>query len=179
MPRAFQNYAIVHVDYRSRTSSVQGLGYIKDYTQRKYHVHMLSYARYETPYYHRGDKHPVDRVLKVHVHELRLAGDLSTYVVQMLQNRTRMLQTMYGDVKSYMRSSSGQAKQEVDDYFSTKDDDSSYYNYRYGRGYVMLNHIAYVSYCVNRLKESLKDITRIYKDYPSIKYYERSEYNVW
>jgi len=179
MPRAFRNYDLVNVNYSSRTCNMQGLGYIKDYTQRKYHVHMLSYARYDAPYYHRGNKRPVDKVIKAHVHELRLAGDLSTYVVQMLQNRTKMLQNMYGEIKSYMKKGSNISDQELNDYFSTRDDESSYYNYRYGRGNVLLNHIAYVSYCVNRLKESLKDITNIYKDYPSIKYYERSEYNVW
>lgn len=180
MPRAYKDNQLVEVFYSSRNAQVRGLGRVETYTssERKYSVRMLSYRDYYIPtYYYRRQLAPLphDKVLKVWSREMSPSFDIKPHIHNMERTRVSALQDMYREVKrrfdkpSEFKDFDGSA---VNNYFSSNADD--WQDYRDGGGGTILQHLAYVSFCLQRLQNSPKT-----KNYVSTKYFERSDYDVW
>ena len=186
MPRAYKDNQLVDVFYSSRTTQVKGLGRVENYIskERKYSVRMLSYNNYYVPsHYHRsrGNWQPHDKVLKAWSYELTPCYDMKPHIDEMERTRSDTIQAMYNDVAARVKNSDkpvifgeldGVNSCSVNNYFSSNADD--WKDWRDGNGNTMLHHVAYISFCLQRLQASSKT-----ENYVSTYYFERSDYNVW
>ena len=177
MPRAYKDNQLVDVFYSSRTTQVKGLGRVENYIskERKYSVRMLSYKNYYVPsHYHRIRTHwqPHDKVLKAWSYELTPCYDTKPHIDEMERTRSDTVQAMYQDVSARVKNPSDFNPSAIDNYFSSEEDD--WKDWRDGNGNTKLHHVAYISFCLQRLKASPKT-----ENYISTQYFERSDYNVW
>ena len=177
MPRAYKDNQLVDVFYSSRTTQVKGLGRVETYIskERKYSVRMLSYKNYYVPsHYHRIRTHwqPHDKVLKAWSYELTPCYDMKPHIDEMERTRSDTIQAMYQDVSARVKNPDDFNSSAIDNYFSSEEDD--WKDWRDGNGNTMLHHVAYISFCLQRLKASPKT-----ENYISTQYFERSDYNVW
>ena len=177
MPRAYKDNQLVDVFYSSRTTQVKGLGRVENYIskERKYSVRMLSYKNYYVPsHYHRIRTHwqPHDKVLKAWSYELTPCYDTKPHIDEMERTRSDTVQAMYQDVSARVKNPSDFNPSAIDNYFSSEEDD--WKDWRDGNGNTRLHHVAYISFCLQRLKASAKT-----ENYISTQYFERSDYNVW
>ena len=177
MPRAYKDNQLVDVFYSSRTTQVKGLGRVETYIskERKYSVRMLSYKNYYVPsHYHRIRTHwqPHDKVLKAWSYELTPCYDTKPHIDEMERTRSDTIQAMYQDVSARVKNPNDFAQSAIDNYFSSEEDD--WKDWRDGNGNTRLHHVAYISFCLQRLKASPKT-----ENYISTQYFERSDYNVW
>ena len=177
MPRAYKDNQLVDVFYSSRTTQVKGLGRVENYIskERKYSVRMLSYKNYYVPsHYHRIRTHwqPHDKVLKAWSYELTPCYDTKPHIDEMERTRSDTIQAMYQDISTRMKNPSEFNPSAIDNYFSSEEDD--WKDWRDGNGNTRLHHVAYISFCLQRLKASPKT-----ENYISTQYFERSDYNVW
>jgi len=177
MPRAYKDNQLVDVFYSSRTTQVKGLGRVENYIskERKYSVRMLSYKNYYVPsHYHRIRTHwqPHDKVLKAWSYELNPCYDTKPHIDEMEKTRSDTIQAMYQDISARIKNPSEFNPSAIDNYFSSEEDD--WKDWRDGNGNTRLHHVAYISFCLQRLKASLKT-----ENYISTQYFERSDYNVW
>ena len=177
MPRAYKDNQLVDVFYSSRTTQVKGLGRVENYIskERKYSVRMLSYSNYYVPsHYHRARRHwqPHDKVLKVWSYELTPCYDTKPHIDEMERTRSDTIQSMYQDVSARVKNPNDFATSAINNYFSSEEDD--WKDWRDGNGNTRLHHVAYISFCLQRLKASPKT-----ENYISTQYFERSDYNVW
>ena len=177
MPRAYRDNQLVDVFYSSRTTQVRGLGRVENYIskERKYSVRMLSYKNYYVPsHYHRsrGNWQPHDKVLKAWSYELTPCYDMKPHIDEMERTRGDTIQAMYNDVASRVKNPSQFSSSTIKNYFSNDADD--WKDWRDGNGNTMLHHVAYISFCLQRLQASPQT-----KNYVSTYYFERSDYNVW
>ena len=177
MPRAYKDNQLVDVFYSSRTTQVKGLGRVENYIskERKYSVRMLSYKNYYVPsHYHRIRTHwqPHDKVLKAWSYELAPCYDTKPHIDEMERTRSDTIQAMYQDVSARVKNPSDFNPSAIDNYFSSEEDD--WKDWRDGNGNTRLHHVAYISFCLQRLKASPKT-----ENYISTQYFERSDYNVW
>ena len=177
MPRAYKDNQLVDVFYSSRTTQVKGLGRVETYIskERKYSVRMLSYKNYYVPsHYHRIRAHwqPHDKVLKAWSYELTPCYDTKPHIDEMERTRSDTIQAMYQDVSARVKNPSEFNPSTIDNYFSSEEDD--WKDWRDGNGNTKLHHVAYISFCLQRLKASPKT-----ENYISTQYFERSDYNVW
>ena len=177
MPRAYKDNQLVDVFYSSRTTQVKGLGRVETYIskERKYSVRMLSYKNYYVPsHYHRIRTHwqPHDKVLKAWSYELTPCYDTKPHIDEMERTRSDTIQAMYQDVSARVKSPDAFNPSAIDNYFSSEEDD--WKDWRDGNGNTRLHHVAYISFCLQRLKASPKT-----ENYISTQYFERSDYNVW
>lgn len=177
MPRAYKDNQLVDVFYSSRTTQVKGLGRVENYIskERKYSVRMLSYKNYYVPsHYHRIRTHwqPHDKVLKAWSYELTPCYDTKPHIDEMERTRSDTVQAMYQDVSARVKNPSDFNPSAIDNYFSSEEDD--WKDWRDGNGNTRLHHVAYISFCLQRLKASPKT-----ENYISTQYFERSDYNVW
>ena len=177
MPRAYKDNQLVDVFYSSRTTQVKGLGRVENYIskERKYSVRMLSYKNYYVPsHYHRIRTHwqPHDKVLKAWSYELTPCYDTKPHIDEMERTRSDTIQAMYQDVSARVKNPSDFNPSAIDNYFSSEEDD--WKDWRDGNGNTRLHHVAYISFCLQRLKASPKT-----ENYISTHYFERSDYNVW
>ena len=177
MPRAYKDNQLVDVFYSSRTTQVKGLGRVENYIskERKYSVRMLSYSNYYVPsHYHRARRHwqPHDKVLKVWSYELTPCYDTKPHIDEMERTRSDTIQSMYQDVSARVKNPNDFATSAIQNYFSSEEDD--WKDWRDGNGNTKLHHVAYISFCLQRLQASPKT-----ENYISTHYFERSDYNVW
>ena len=177
MPRAYKDNQLVDVFYSSRTTQVKGLGRVETYIskERKYSVRMLSYKNYYVPsHYHRIRTHwqPHDKVLKAWSYELTPCYDTKPHIDEMERTRSDTIQAMYQDVSARVKNPDDFNPSAIDNYFSSEEDD--WKDWRDGNGNTRLHHVAYISFCLQRLKASPKT-----ENYVSTYYFERSDYNVW
>ena len=177
MPRAYKDNQLVDVFYSSRTTQVKGLGRVETYIskERKYSVRMLSYKNYYVPsHYHRIRTHwqPHDKVLKAWSYELTPCYDTKPHIDEMERTRSDTIQAMYQDVAARVKNPNDFAQSAINNYFSSEEDD--WKDWRDGNGNTRLHHVAYISFCLQRLKASPKT-----ENYISTQYFERSDYNVW
>ena len=177
MPRAYKDNQLVDVFYSSRTTQVKGLGRVETYIskERKYSVRMLSYKNYYVPsHYHRIRTHwqPHDKVLKAWSYELTPCYDTKPHIDEMERTRSDTIQAMYQDVATRVKNPNDFAQSAINNYFSSEEDD--WKDWRDGNGNTRLHHVAYISFCLQRLKASPKT-----ENYISTQYFERSDYNVW
>ena len=177
MPRAYKDNQLVDVFYSSRTTQVKGLGRVENYIskERKYSVRMLSYKNYFVPsHYHRIRTHwqPHDKVLKAWSYELTPCYDTKPHIDEMERTRSDTIQAMYQDISARIKNPSEFNPSAVNNYFSSEEDD--WKDWRDGNGNTRLHHVAYISFCLQRLKASPKT-----ENYISTQYFERSDYNVW
>ena len=177
MPRAYKDNQLVDVFYSSRTTQVKGLGRVETYIskERKYSVRMLSYKNYYVPsHYHRIRTHwqPHDKVLKAWSYELTPCYDTKPHIDEMERTRSNTIQAMYQDVATRIKNPIEFNTSAINNYFSNDADD--WKDWRDGNGNTMLHHVAYISFCLQRLKASPKT-----ENYISTQYFERSDYNVW
>lgn len=177
MPRAYKDNQLVDVFYSSRTTQVKGLGRVETYIskERKYSVRMLSYKNYYVPsHYHRIRTHwqPHDKVLKAWSYELTPCYDTKPHIDEMERTRSDTIQAMYQDVAARVKNPNDFAQSAINNYFSSEEDD--WKDWRDGNGNTKLHHVAYISFCLQRLKASPKT-----ENYISTQYFERSDYNVW
>ena len=177
MPRAYKDNQLVDVFYSSRTTQIKGLGRVENYIskERKYSVRMLSYKNYYVPsHYHRIRTHwqPHDKVLKAWSYELTPCYDTKPHIDEMERTRSDTIQAMYQDVSARVKNPSDFNPSAIDNYFSSEEDD--WKDWRDGNGNTRLHHVAYISFCLQRLKASPKT-----ENYISTQYFERSDYNVW
>ena len=177
MPRAYKDNQLVDVFYSSRTTQVKGLGRVETYIskERKYSVRMLSYKNYYVPsHYHRIRTHwqPHDKVLKAWSYELTPCYDTKPHIDEMERTRSDTIQAMYQDVSARVKNPDDFNSSAIDNYFSSEEDD--WKDWRDGNGNTRLHHVAYISFCLQRLKASPKT-----ENYISTQYFERSDYNVW
>jgi len=177
MPRAYKDNQLVDVFYSSRTTQVKGLGRVENYIskERKYSVRMLSYKNYFVPsHYHRIRTHwqPHDKVLKAWSYELTPCYDTKPHIDEMERTRSDTIQSMYQDISARIKNPSEFNPSAVNNYFSSEEDD--WKDWRDGNGNTRLHHVAYISFCLQRLKASSKT-----ENYISTQYFERSDYNVW
>ena len=177
MPRAYKDNQLVDVFYSSRTTQVKGLGRVETYIskERKYSVRMLSYKNYYVPsHYHRIRTHwqPHDKVLKAWSYELTPCYDTKPHIDEMERTRSDTIQAMYQDVSTRMKNPNDFNPSAINNYFSSEEDD--WKDWRDGNGNTKLHHVAYISFCLQRLKASPKT-----ENYISTQYFERSDYNVW
>ena len=177
MPRAYKDNQLVDVFYSSRTTQVKGLGRVENYIskERKYSVRMLSYKNYYVPsHYHRIRTHwqPHDKVLKAWSYELTPCYDTKPHIDEMERTRSDTIQSMYQDISARIKNPSEFNPSAVNNYFSSEEDD--WKDWRDGNGNTRLHHVAYISFCLQRLKASSKT-----ENYISTQYFERSDYNVW
>ena len=177
MPRAYKDNQLVDVFYSSRTTQVKGLGRVETYIskERKYSVRMLSYKNYYVPsHYHRIRTHwqPHDKVLKAWSYELTPCYDMKPHIDEMERTRSDTIQAMYQDVSARVKNPDDFNSSAIDNYFSSEEDD--WKDWRDGNGNTRLHHVAYISFCLQRLKASPKT-----ENYISTQYFERSDYNVW
>ena len=177
MPRAYKDNQLVDVFYSSRTTQVKGLGRVETYIskERKYSVRMLSYKNYYVPsHYHRIRTHwqPHDKVLKAWSYELTPCYDTKPHIDEMERTRSDTIQAMYQDVSTRMKNPNDFNPSAINNYFSSEEDD--WKDWRDGNGNTRLHHVAYISFCLQRLKASPKT-----ENYISTQYFERSDYNVW
>ena len=177
MPRAYKDNQLVDVFYSSRTTQVKGLGRVENYIskERKYSVRMLSYKNYYVPsHYHRIRTHwqPHDKVLKAWSYELTPCYDTKPHIDEMERTRSDTIQSMYQDISARIKNPSEFNPSAVNNYFSSEEDD--WKDWRDGNGNTRLHHVAYISFCLQRLKASPKT-----ENYISTQYFERSDYNVW
>ncbi len=177
MPRAYKDNQLVDVFYSSRTTQVKGLGRVENYIskERKYSVRMLSYSNYYVPsHYHRARRHwqPHDKVLKVWSYELTPCYDTKPHIDEMERTRSDTIQSMYQDVSARVKNPNDFATSAINNYFSSEEDD--WKDWRDGNGNTKLHHVAYISFCLQRLQASPKT-----ENYISTHYFERSDYNVW
>ena len=177
MPRAYKDNQLVDVFYSSRPTQVKGLGRVENYIskERKYSVRMLSYKNYYVPsHYHRIRTHwqPHDKVLKAWSYELTPCYDTKPHIDEMERTRSDTIQAMYQDISTRMKNPSEFNPSAIDNYFSSEEDD--WKDWRDGNGNTRLHHVAYISFCLQRLKASPKT-----ENYISTQYFERSDYNVW
>ena len=177
MPRAYKDNQLVDVFYSSRTTQVKGLGRVETYIskERKYSVRMLSYKNYYVPsHYHRIRTHwqPHDKVLKAWSYELTPCYDTKPHIDEMERTRSDTMQAMYQDVAARVKNPNDFAQSAINNYFSSEEDD--WKDWRDGNGNTRLHHVAYISFCLQRLKASPKT-----ENYISTQYFERSDYNVW
>ena len=177
MPRAYKDNQLVDVFYSSRTTQVKGLGRVETYIskERKYSVRMLSYKNYYVPsHYHRIRTHwqPHDKVLKAWSYELTPCYDTKPHIDEMERTRSDTIQAMYQDVSARVKNPDDFNPSAIDNYFSSEEDD--WKDWRDGNGNTRLHHVAYISFCLQRLKASPKT-----ENYISTQYFERSDYNVW
>lgn len=177
MPRAYKDNQLVDVFYSSRTTQVRGLGRVETYIskERKYSVRMLSYKNYYVPsHYHRIRTHwqPHDKVLKAWSYELTPCYDTKPHIDEMERTRSDTVQAMYQDVSARVKNPSDFNPSAINNYFSSEEDD--WKDWRDGNGNTKLHHVAYISFCLQRLKASPKT-----ENYISTQYFERSDYNVW
>ena len=177
MPRAYKDNQLVDVFYSSRTTQVKGLGRVENYIskERKYSVRMLSYKNYYVPsHYHRIRTHwqPHDKVLKAWSYELTPCYDTKPHIDEMERTRSDTIQAMYQDVSTRVKNPNDFAPSAINNYFSSEEDD--WKDWRDGNGNTRLHHVAYISFCLQRLKASPKT-----ENYISTQYFERSDYNVW
>ena len=177
MPRAYKDNQLVDVFYSSRTTQVKGLGRVETYIskERKYSVRMLSYKNYYVPsHYHRIRTHwqPHNKVLKAWSYELTKCYDTKPHIDEMERTRSDTIQAMYQDVSARVKSPDDFNPSAIDNYFSSEEDD--WKDWRDGNGNTRLHHVAYISFCLQRLKASPKT-----ENYISTQYFERSDYNVW
>ena len=177
MPRAYKDNQLVDVFYSSRTTQVKGLGRVETYIskERKYSVRMLSYKNYYVPsHYHRIRTHwqPHDKVLKAWSYELTPCYDTKPHIDEMERTRSDTIQAMYQDVSARVKNPDDFNPSAINNYFSSEEDD--WKDWRDGNGNTRLHHVAYISFCLQRLKASPKT-----ENYISTQYFERSDYNVW
>ena len=177
MPRAYKDNQLVDVFYSSRTTQVKGLGRVETYIskERKYSVRMLSYKNYYVPsHYHSIRTHwqPHDKVLKAWSYELTPCYDTKPHIDEMERTRSDTIQAMYQDVSARVKNPDDFNSSAIDNYFSSEEDD--WKDWRDGNGNTRLHHVAYISFCLQRLKASPKT-----ENYISTQYFERSDYNVW
>ena len=177
MPRAYKDNQLVDVFYSSRTTQVKGLGRVENYIskERKYSIRMLSYKNYYVPsHYHRIRTHwqPHDKVLKAWSYELTPCYDTKPHIDEMERTRSDTIQAMYQDVAARVKNPNDFAQSAINNYFSSEEDD--WKDWRDGNGNTRLHHVAYISFCLQRLKASPKT-----ENYISTQYFERSDYNVW
>ena len=177
MPRAYKDNQLVDVFYSSRTTQVKGLGRVENYIskERKYSVRMLSYKNYYVPsHYHRIRTHwqPHDKVLKAWSYELTPCYDTKPHIDEMERTRSDTVQAMYQDVSARVKNPNDFNPSAINNYFSSEEDD--WKDWRDGNGNTRLHHVAYISFCLQRLKASPKT-----ENYISTQYFERSDYNVW
>ena len=177
MPRAYKDNQLVDVFYSSRTTQVKGLGRVETYIskERKYSVRMLSYKNYYVPsHYHRirTDWQPHDKVLKAWSYELTPCYDTKPHIDEMERTRSDTIQAMYQDVSARVKNPDDFNPSAINNYFSSEEDD--WKDWRDGNGNTRLHHVAYISFCLQRLKASPKT-----ENYISTQYFERSDYNVW
>ena len=177
MPRAYKDNQLVDVFYSSRTTQVKGLGRVENYIskERKYSVRMLSYKNYYVPsHYHRIRTHwqPHDKVLKAWSYELTPCYDTKPHIDEMERTRSDTIQAMYQDVSARVKNPNDFNPSAINNYFSSEEDD--WKDWRDGNGNTRLHHVAYISFCLQRLKASPKT-----ENYISTQYFERSDYNVW
>ena len=177
MPRAYKDNQLVDVFYSSRTTQVKGLGRVENYIskERKYSVRMLSYKNYYVPsHYHRsrGNWQPHDKVLKAWSYELTPCYDMKPHIDEMERTRSDTIQAMYQDVSARVKNPDDFDSSAINNYFSSEEDD--WKDWRDGNGNTRLHHVAYISFCLQRLKASPKT-----ENYISTQYFERSDYNVW
>lgn len=177
MPRAYKDNQLVDVFYSSRTTQVKGLGRVETYIskERKYSVRMLSYKNYYVPsHYHRIRTHwqPHDKVLKAWSYELTPCYDTKPHIDEMERTRSDTIQAIYQDVAARVKNPNDFAQSAINNYFSSEEDD--WKDWRDGNGNTRLHHVAYISFCLQRLKASPKT-----ENYISTQYFERSDYNVW
>ena len=177
MPRAYKDNQLVDVFYSSRTTQVKGLGRVENYIskERKYSVRMLSYKNYYVPsHYHRIRTHwqPHDKVLKAWSYELTPCYDTKPHIDEMERTRSDTVQAMYQDVSARVKNPNDFNPSAINNYFSSEEDD--WKDWRDGNGNTKLHHVAYISFCLQRLKASPKT-----ENYISTQYFERSDYNVW
>ena len=177
MPRAYKDNQLVDVFYSSRTTQVKGLGRVENYIskERKYSVRMLSYKNYYVPsHYHRIRTHwqPHDKVLKAWSYELTPCYDTKPHIDEMERTRSDTIQAMYQDVAARVKNPNDFNPSAINNYFSSEEDD--WKDWRDGNGNTRLHHVAYISFCLQRLKASPKT-----ENYISTQYFERSDYNVW
>ena len=177
MPRAYKDNQLVDVFYSSRTTQVKGLGRVENYIsrERKYCVRMLSYKNYYVPsHYHRIRTHwqPHDKVLKAWSYELTPCYDTKPHIDEMERTRSDTIQAIYQDVAARVKNPNDFAQSAINNYFSSEEDD--WKDWRDGNGNTRLHHVAYISFCLQRLKASPKT-----ENYISTQYFERSDYNVW
>ena len=177
MPRAYKDNQLVDVFYSSRTTQVKGLGRVETYIskERKYSVRMLSYKNYYVPsHYHRIRTHwqPHDKVLKAWSYEMTPCYDMKPHIDEMERTRSDTIQAMYQDVSARVKNPDDFNSSAIDNYFSSEEDD--WKDWRDGNGNTRLHHVAYISFCLQRLKASPKT-----ENYISTQYFERSDYNVW
>jgi hypothetical protein len=90
----------------------------------------------------------------------------------MERTRSDTIQAMYQDVSARVKNPSDFNPSAIDNYFSSEEDD--WKDWRDGNGNTRLHHVAYISFCLQRLKASPKT-----ENYISTQYFERSDYNVW
>ena len=177
MPRAYKDNQLFDVFYSSRTTQVKGLGRVETYIskERKYSVRMLSYKNYYVPsHYHRIRTHwqPHDKVLKAWSYELTPCYDTKPHIDELERTRSDTIQAMYQDVSARVKNPDDFNSSAIDNYFSSEEDD--WKDWRDGNGNTRLHHVAYISFCLQRLKASPKT-----ENYISTQYFERSDYNVW
>ena len=177
MPRAYKDNQLVDVFYSSRTTQVKGLGRVENYIskERKYSIRMLSYKNYYVPsHYHRIRTHwqPHDKVLKAWSYELTPCYDTKPHIDEMERTRSDTIQAMYQDVAARVKNPNDFAQSAINNYFSSEEDD--WKDWRDGNGNTMLHHVAYISFCLQRLQATPKT-----ENYISTHYFERSDYNVW
>ena len=177
MPRAYKDNQLVDVFYSSRTTQVKGLGRVENYIskERKYSVRMLSYKNYYVPsHYHRIRTHwqPHDKVLKAWSYELTPCYDTKPHIDEMERTRSDTIQAMYQDVAARVKNPNDFNPSAINNYFSSEEDD--WKDWRDGNGNTRLHHVAYISFCLQRLKASPKT-----ENYISTQYFERSDYDVW
>ena len=177
MPRAYKDNQLVDVFYSSRTTQIKGLGRVENYIskERKYSVRMLSYKNYYVPsHYHRIRTHwqPHDKVLKAWSYELTPCYDTKPHIDEMERTRSDTVQAMYQDVSARVKNPNDFNPSAINNYFSSEEDD--WKDWRDGNGNTKLHHVAYISFCLQRLKASPKT-----ENYISTQYFERSDYNVW
>ena len=177
MPRAYKDNQLVDVFYSSRTTQVKGLGRVETYIskERKYSVRMLSYKNYYVPsHYHRIRTHwqPHDKVLKAWSYELTPCYDMKPHIDELESTRSDTIHALYQDVSARVKSPDDCNPSAIDNYFSSEEDD--WKDWRDGNGNTRLHHVAYISFCLQRLKASPKT-----ENYISTQYFERSDYNVW
>ena len=177
MPRAYKDNQLVDVFYSSRTTQVKGLGRVENYIskERKYSVRMLSYKNYYVPsHYHRIRTHwqPHDKVLKAWSYELTPCYDTKPHIDEMERTPSDTIQSMYQDVAARVKNPNDFNPSAINNYFSSEEDD--WKDWRDGNGNTRLHHVAYISFCLQRLKASPKT-----ENYISTQYFERSDYNVW
>lgn len=177
MPRAYKDNQLVDVFYSSRSTQVKGLGRVETYIskERKYSVRMLSYKDYYIPsHYHRArrDWQPHDKVLKAWSYELTPCYDMKPHIDGMERTRSDAIQSMYQDVAARVKNPHDFDSSAIRNYFSSEEDD--WKDWRDGNGNTRLHHVAYISFCLQRLQATPKT-----ENYISTHYFERSDYNVW